>query len=335
MIKLAVIGFGYWGPNLVRNFSALDDCRVTTVVDTQEARLEAARRLYPEITATRHVTDVLDDPAIDAVAVALPVSFHYPVAKRALEHGKHVLVEKPLTDSSDQARELVELAEKTGKQLMVDHTFLYTGAVQKIKSLVDQGELGAIQYFDSVRINLGLFQHDINVLWDLAPHDLSILHYLVPEPVHSVVATGISHTENNIENIAYLTLYYASNTIAHVHVSWTSPVKIRKILIGGTRKMLVFDDLEPTEKIKVYDSGYRVTSDDDRNRMLVDYRVGDVHIPKVELTEALRGMAQDFILAITAGKTPISNWQTGLSVVHILEAADRSIAQRGKEVVLA
>lgn len=334
MLNLAVIGFGYWGPNLVRNFMTLEECCVKTVVDTSEARLKSAQQSYPAISVSTDIDQVLKDPTIDAVAVALPVSLHYPVAKRALQHGKHVLIEKPLTASSQQALELGELAEKAGKLLMVDHTFLYTGAVQKMKALVEQGELGDLQYFDSVRINLGLFQHDINVIWDLAPHDASILHYILPESVHSVVATGMSHTENGLANIAYLTLYYQSNTIAHIHVSWTSPVKIRKILLGGTRKMLMFDDLEPTEKIKVYDSGYRVTSAEDKNQMLVDYRVGDVHIPKVAMAEALRGMARDFLLAITQGQEPISNWQTGLAVVKILEAADASLAHRGQEVVI-
>ena len=264
MTNIAFIGFGYWGPNLVRNFSAFDDACVKSVVDMNEARLALAKKLYPSIETYKDYSEVLKDPSIDAVVIALPVSLHYPLAKAALERGKHVLIEKPMTDSSQQALELIELAGKAGKVLMVDHTFLYTGAVQKIKALAEHGELGDIQYFDSVRINLGLFQHDINVLWDLAPHDLSILHYILQEPVHSVVATGISHTGNDIENIAYLTLHYPSNKIAHVHVSWTSPVKIRKILIGGTRKMLVFDDLEPTEKVKVYDSGYHVSSDEEK-----------------------------------------------------------------------
>ena len=334
MTSIAVVGFGYWGPNLVRNFSAFDEACVKAVVDMNETRLTLAKKLYPSVETYTDYSEVLQDSSIDAVVIALPVSLHYPLAKAALLQGKHVLIEKPMTDSSQRALELIELARQREKVLMVDHTFLYTGAVQKIKALVDEGELGDLQYFDSVRINLGLFQHDINVLWDLAPHDLSILHYILQEPVHSVVATGFSHTANGIENIAYLTLYYQSDKIAHVHVSWTSPVKIRKILIGGARKMLVFDDLEPTEKVKVYDSSYHVTSDDDKNRILVDYRVGDVHIPKIEMTEALRGMAKDFLQAISSGKEPASSWKSGLEVVKVLEAAEKSIKLRGKEVLI-
>ncbi|MBD3306805.1 gfo/Idh/MocA family oxidoreductase [candidate division KSB3 bacterium] len=335
MIRIAVIGFGYWGPNLVRNFSSFDACQVKTVVDTSESRLALAKKRYPALETTQSVEAVLRDPAIDAVAIALPVSLHYPVAKMALEHGKHVLLEKPMTATSQQALALIDLAEHHRKVLMVDHTFLYTGAVQKMQSLIAQGELGDIQYFDSVRINLGLFQHDINVIWDLAAHDLSILHYLVPDSASSVIATGISHTPNQIENIAYLTLYYPSNLIAHFSLSWTSPVKIRKILIGGTKKMLVYDDLEPTEKVKVYDTGYTMNSYEERNQLLVDYRIGDVHIPKVQMTEALQGVAEDFLQAMLEGTEPVSNFRTGLAVVKMLEAADASIKQRGREVQIA
>lgn len=334
MMRIAVIGFGYWGPNLVRNFLSLETCRVQAIVDMNESRLAVARKLYPNVPVETSWQSILRDPQIDAVAIALPVSLHYPVAKAALEHNKHVLLEKPMTENTRQAQELIALAQQKQQMLMVDHTFLYTGAVQKIHTLIAQGELGEIQYFDSVRINLGLFQHDVNVIWDLAAHDVSILQYLIPESVESVIATGISHIGNQIENIAYLTLYYASNKIAHFTVSWTSPVKIRKILIGGTQKMLVYDDLEPTEKVKIYDTGYTVNSYEERNKILVDYRTGDITIPKVAMTEALRGMAQDFIRAITEGSEPVSNSHTGLAVVRILEAADRSLKSRGQEVRL-
>lgn len=335
MITLAVIGFGYWGPNLVRNFASLETCRVKTIVEFQPARLASARKLYPQIQATASVEDVWRDAEIDAVVLAVPVAWHYSFAKTALQHGKHVLVEKPLTANSAEARELCDLAQQQQRCLMVDHTFLYTGAVKKMKRLIDDGTLGVMQYFDSVRINLGLFQQDINVLWDLAPHDIAILNYLLPEPVQSVVATGISHTPNRIENIAYLTLFYQSNLIAHVSVSWTSPVKIRKILLGGTQKMLMYDDLEPTEKIRLYDTGYQVASAEEKNTMLVDYRIGDIMIPKIEMTEALRGMAHDFVQAIQHGTPPLADAASGAAVVRILEAAEQSIKQRGREVTLA
>jgi len=334
MIRIAIVGFGYWGPNLVRNFSALDDCQVTTIVDLNEARLKAAKKSYPQIVMTTSVDTVIRDPQIDGIVIATPVSSHYPLAKAALLNQKHVLIEKPLTDSKDKALELIELADRQQKCLMVDHTFLYTGAVQKMKAIIAQGDLGEIQYFDSIRINLGVFQSDINVIWDLAAHDVAILEYLVPEPVYSVVATGISHTVNQVANIAYLTLYYPSNKIAHFTVSWTSPVKIRKILIGGAKKMLMYDDLEPTEKVRIYDTGYQINSDETKNTILVDYRIGDVMIPKVGTTEALRGVAEDFLKAIGQGRQPISNAQTGLSVVSILEAADNSLKNRGKEVII-
>jgi len=254
--------------------------------------------------------------------------------KKALLSGKHVLVEKPMTDSAPKASELVDIAREKGKVLMVDHTFLYTGAVKKIKQIVSEKHVGEIQYFDSVRINLGLFQSDINVLWDLAPHDISILQYIDEELPCSVVATGICHTENEIENIAYLTLNYTSNKIAHFTLSWTSPVKIRKILIGGTRKMIVFDDIEPTEKVKVYDTGYKVKTKEDKEKILVDYRAGDIYIPKLDATEALEGMAKDFLNAVEEGTEPVSNWKSGLNVVRILDAAQKSIKNKGKEVLL-
>ncbi|MBN2301301.1 MAG: Gfo/Idh/MocA family oxidoreductase [Lentisphaerae bacterium] len=340
MINIAVVGFGYWGPNLVRNFSQLEHCTVKSIVETNAGRRSTAQKLYPQIPTMPSFDAVISDPHIDAIVLAVPVSAHFPLAKAALLGGKHVLLEKPMTDSAEHARELIDLAQRQQKVLMVDHTFLYTGAIKKIKELTSKGEIGEMQYFDSVRINLGLFQHDSNVLWDLAAHDISMLEYLEAEPIQSVVATGISHTPNRIENIAYLTAYYQSNKIAHFTLSWTSPVKIRKILIGGTRKMLVYDDLEPTEKVKVYDTGFSMNSEDstnsyeERNKILVDYRVGDAYIPKIEMGEALRGMAADFIRSIREGTEPTANAQSGLSVVRILEAADRSLRNRGQEVML-
>jgi len=334
MINIAVIGAGYWGPNLIRNFSKFNNSSVRLVADFNENKLKKIKNLYPAIEVTQSADDVFNSSEIDAVIVATPVFLHYDFAKKALLSGKHVLVEKPMTDSAPKASELVDIAREKGKVLMVDHTFLYTGAVKKIKQIVSEKHVGEIQYFDSVRINLGLFQSDINVLWDLAPHDISILQYIDEELPCSVVATGICHTENEIENIAYLTLNYTSNKIAHFTLSWTSPVKIRKILIGGTRKMIVFDDIEPTEKVKVYDTGYKVKTKEDKEKILVDYRAGDIYIPKLDATEALEGMAKDFLNAVEEGTEPVSNWKSGLNVVRILDAAQKSIKNKGKEVLL-
>jgi predicted dehydrogenase len=334
MINVAVIGFGYWGPNLVRNFSKIDSCLVKRLADVNEARLKNAKKAYPFIEVTKSANDIFEDPKIDAVVIASPVCLHYEFCRQALLKNKHVLIEKPMTCSVIEALDLIDLASKKNKVLMVDHTFLYTGAVKKIKEIVSTGQIGEIQYFDSVRINLGLFQPDINVIWDLAPHDISILGYIINELPYSVIATGISHTQNKIENIAYITVNFQSSKIAHFNVSWTSPVKIRQILIGGTKKMILYNDLEPTEKVKIYDTSYKVTSDEDREKILVDYRTGDVYSPKVEQTEALSGMANDFVNAIIKGTEPVSNWQTGLNVVKILEAAEKSLKNKGREEVL-
>ncbi|MBL0079449.1 MAG: Gfo/Idh/MocA family oxidoreductase [Bacteroidetes bacterium] len=278
--------------------------------------------------------DIFNNNEIDAVVIATPVFTHFELAKKALENGKHVLLEKPMTSSVEEAEQLIDLANKYQKVLMVDHTFLYTGAVQKMKKMIDSDEIGNIKYFDSTRINLGLFQPDVNVLWDLAPHDISILNYLKPEKPYSVQATGISHTNNGIENIAFLTINYQSGFIAHFNCSWTSPVKIRLMLIGGDKKMVVFNDLEPTEKIKIYDTGYNHKTDEEKKRILVDYRAGDIFIPKIENKEALSGMAADFISAIINNTTPISNYQSGLSVIKILEASQKSIKNQGKEIII-
>jgi predicted dehydrogenase len=333
-MKVAVIGFGYWGPNLVRNFNSVPDCAVELVCDSRKERLAVASRLNSNIKTTTDVSDVMNNPAIDAVIIATPVFTHYELAKKALLNGKHVLVEKPMTSSSAEAEELIELANKNGKVLMVDHTFLYTGAVQKMHSLVHSGELGRISYFDSTRINLGLFQPDVNVLWDLAPHDISILAHLIEEQPISVNATGVSHTKNDIENIAYMTVNYQSGIIAHFNCSWTSPVKIRMTLLGGDKRMVVYNDMEPTEKIKVYDTGYHVKSEEEKQRILIDYRVGDVYIPKINTTEALLVMANDFVNTIKTDSKPVSSSKIGIDVVRILEASQRSIKESGKEIKL-
>ncbi|MDZ4845698.1 MAG: Gfo/Idh/MocA family oxidoreductase [Chitinophagales bacterium] len=335
-MNIAIIGYGYWGPNLLRNFSQRDDCNVTIVSDLRRERLQAVKKSYPNICTVESPDDVLNDKTIDAVCIATPVYSHFELAQKALKNGKHVMVEKPMTSTSAESKKLIDLALKQKKVLMVDHTFLYTGAVQKIKEIVDAKSIGEIKYFDSTRINLGLFQPDINVLWDLAPHDISILNFLVKEKPVSLNATGISHTHNGLENVAYLTLNYQNNLIAHFNCSWTSPVKIRKILIGGSKKMILFDDVEPTEKVKVYDTTYNIKprSDESKRQLLVDYRTGDIFIPKLKKTEALEGVANDFVLAITKNKKPVSDMYDGLQVVKILEAAQQSIKQNGKEVKL-
>ncbi|MFM7233482.1 MAG: Gfo/Idh/MocA family protein, partial [Flavobacteriales bacterium] len=292
-------------------------------------------RTYPNIQVTPDIDSIWTNKEIDAVIIATPVFTHFDLAKKALLAGKHVLLEKPMTDTVAHAEELIALANQQGKVLMVDHTFLYTSAVQKMKDLIDSGELGSVKYFDSTRINLGLIQQDVNVLWDLAPHDISILDYLIPAKPRSVQAAGISHIHNGIENIAYLTVKYEHDFIAHFHCSWSSPVKIRMMLLGGDKKMVVFNDMEPTEKIKIYDTAHNVSNDEEKQRIMVDYRVGDVYIPKLEIKEALGGMARDFISAIMTGSKPIASYESGLNTIRILEAAQVSIKEQGREVVIA
>jgi predicted dehydrogenase len=333
-MNVAIIGFGYWGPNLVRNFNSVSDCKVKYVCDFRAERLNIVSKQYPSVETTHDYEEVLNDSSVEAVIIATPVFTHFELAKKALLKGKNVLIEKPITSTSAEAIALKDLADKAGKLLMVDHTFLYTGAVQKMKQLINEGNMGNIKYFDSTRINLGLFQPDINVLWDLAPHDISILNYLIDEKPYSVNATGISHTNNEIENIAYLTVNYTSGFIAHFNCSWTSPVKLRTMLIGGDKKMMLFNDLEPTEKIKIYDTGYNHKTDDDKRSVLVDYRAGDVYLPKVDSKEALYGMASDFITSIKENKKPVSDFDSGLRVISILEASQQSIKQKGKEIIL-
>ena len=322
-MNIAIIGYGYWGPNLVRNFSAVNNCTIKFVSDFRQERLNIVSKAYPAIKVTTNPDDILLSKEVDAVVIATPVFTHFALAKKALENGKHVLLEKPMTSTVKEA-----------ELLMVDHTFLYTGAVRKMRQLIDEGSIGDIRYFDSSRINLGLFQPDVNVLWDLAPHDISILNYLVKAKPYSVNATGISHTHNDIENIAYLTVNYKEDFIAHFNCSWTSPVKLRTVLVGGDKKMMVFNDLEPSEKIKIYDTGYNYKTDEEKNRLLVDYRTGDIFIPKIELKEALFGMADDFVNSILNKREPVSNSQLGLEVIKILEASQKSIKNNGKEIIL-
>ena len=333
MIRIGVIGYGYWGPNLVRNFSELSDARVTLVADRRSERLAHAARRYPGLRTTEDAAALIHDPEIDAVVVATPVEFHFELAMAALKAGKHVLVEKPVSSSSDQASMLVDEAARRRRVLMVDHTFVYTGAVQKMRELTEAGELGDIYYYDSVRINLGLFQHDVNVLWDLAVHDLSIMDYVLPRQPVAVSATGLAHVPGRPENIAYMTMFFEGSLIAHVHVNWLAPVKIRRTLLGGSRRMVVFDDLETSEKIKVYDRGISVDpSPENVYQMLIGYRTGDMWAPKLQLAEALHAEAAHFIDCVSSGRRPYTDGEAGLRIVRLLEAASASMAAHGRLV---
>lgn len=334
MVRLGIIGYGYWGPKLARNFSARPDCTVAAIADIRPECRELATSAYPAAQWYADGLALIGRDDLDAIAIATPVHTHFDLARAALETGKHVLLEKPMAATSAEARALDALARERNSILLVDHTFLYTGAVRKIRELIVTGEMGALQYFDSTRINLGMFQPDVNVLWDLASHDIAILNYLVADRPFSVQATGISHTHNGLENIAYLTLNYSGDFIAHFNCSWSSPVKIRMMLIGGDKRMLVFNDLEPTEKIRVYDTGSRIRNDEEKNRLLVDYRMGDIYIPKIDSNEALADVAGDFIRAIREGKEPVSGAAAGMEVVHILEAAQESLKHKGAEIIL-
>ena len=335
MIKVGVIGYGYWGPNLVRNFAEMPDSQMVAVSDLHPKRLAKATARYPAIEATTNYKDLLNDPQIDAIVIATPVSSHFELALQSLRAGKHVLVEKPMTSTADEAKRLIEEADRQKRVLMVDHTFIYTGSVQKIREIINNGELGEIYYYDAMRVNLGLFQHDVNVIWDLAVHDLSILDYLFKFKPYGVSVTGISHIDGQPENIAYATLFFNECFIAHIHVNWLAPVKVRRTLIGGSRKMIVYDDLEPSEKIKIYDKGIMVNnSAENVYEMLIGYRTGDMWAPQLNMTEALKTEVKHFIQCIDEGERPITDGESGLRVVRILEAATQSMADRGRLVEL-
>lgn len=334
MLIIGIIGYGYWGTNLVRNFNNHPFCRIAKVADARQERRALLEKNYPSIQTVSQGNEIIGDNSIDAVVIATPVHTHYQLAKSALLSGKHVLIEKPMAASTAEAEELMEIAIQKNLIIMVDHTFLYTGAVQKIKSLIETDSIGIPRYFDSTRINLGLFQPDINVLWDLAPHDISMLTFLINERPYSINATGISHTRNGIENIAYMTVNYEMDFIAHFNCSWTSPVKIRQTLIGGDTKMIVYNDLEASEKVRVYDTGYTHTKEEDQFNIRVDYRTGDVFIPKISGNEALGSVAEDFVRSVLDNRQPISSADLGLEVVKLLEASQESIRNRGKEVLI-
>ena len=333
MIKLGIIGYGYWGPNLVRNFMEASGSTVIAVCDLRPERLNQLTNRYPSIKTCTDTEQLLNEPQIDAVAIATPVSTHFDLALAALRAGKHVLVEKPLASNSEQALQLIEEAATLKRVLMVDHTFVYTGAVRKIRELITDNQLGEIYYYDAVRVNLGLFQHDVNVIWDLAIHDLSIMDYVLPSRAVAVSATGISNIPGQPENVAYITLFFGNPQIAHVHVNWLTPVKVRHTLIGGSDKMILYDDLEPSEKVKVYDKGVRVSqSPEDVYEMLVSYRSGDMWAPRLDATEALHTEALHFIDCIKNNKQPETDGQAGLRLVRIVEAAERSLRARGELV---
>lgn len=333
-VKIGVVGYGYWGPNLVRNLTDTEGAQVLCCADLRPERRALAERRFPHVRVVDCAEAVLDDPELDAVVIATPVSSHYELARHALETGKHVLVEKPLAKTSAEAWELIALAEARELVLMVDHTFIYTGAVRRIRELLDAGELGNLYYFDSVRVNLGVFQHDIDVIWDLAPHDLSILTHLVHQKPTFVSAVGAAHTESGLTDVAYLTVFYEEALLAHIHLNWLSPVKVRQVLIGGNRKMLVYDDMEPSEKVRVYDRGIQVTTRQGLYDTLVDYRTGDMWAPKIEFGEALAVECAHFIECVRYRRMPLSNGAAGLAVVELLEAASTSLAEEGRRVPL-
>jgi len=331
MIGIGVIGYGYWGPNIVRNLRGLDECRVAAVCDQSPAALRRVTQAHPDLPVTTNPSELLTSAGIDAVAIVTPVCTHFELAKAALENGKHVFIEKPFTSTTQQAEELIELAERKNLTIMVDHTFLFTGAVRKIRELIEEGALGDLYYYDSTRVNLGLFQHDVSVLWDLAPHDLSIMDFLIQAKPEAVIATGEAHL-NGLVDIAFITIYFPGNVIAHVNVNWLSPVKVRTTLIGGEKKMLVWNDLEADEKIKVYDKGVQMSHGEGLYELLVSYRSGDMWAPRVEQTEALKAELGYFIECVTKGLTPFNDGVAGSRVVKMLEAADRSLRERGRAV---
>jgi len=333
MIRVGVIGYGYWGPNIVRNLHGLESTRVEMVCDKSPNALARVRKAYPNIRTASDPAEILRSPEIDAIAVITPVWTHYDLAKMALENGKHIFIEKPFTSSSEQAEELIELAARRNLKIMVDHTFLFTGAVRKIRELTESGALGDLYYYDSLRVNLGLFQHDVSVIWDLAPHDLAIMDHVIKGEPEAIVATGEKHL-NGVEDVAFMTVYFPRNVIAHINVNWLSPVKIRTTLIGGQKKMLVWNDLVADEKIRIYDKGVDITSGEGIRDLLVSYRTGDMWAPQVEQLEALHVELGYFADCITNDKTPFNDGHAGLRVVRMLEAAEVSIQKRGELVRL-
>ena len=333
VLKIGVVGYGYWGPNIVRNFMNTTGGTVVAVSDVNPNSQVRVRSLYPSLEVTGIADDILASPEIDAVAIVTPPLLHFPMAKTALENGKHVFVEKPFTCSTAEADQLIELADRKHLRIMVDHTFLFTGAVRKIRELIDNDTLGQLYYYDSTRVNLGMFQTDANVVWDLGPHDLSIMDYLIRRAPEAVVATGEKHV-NGVEDVAFITIYFPDKIIAHLNVNWLSPVKVRTTLIGGEKKMLVWNDLEADEKIKVYDKGVKRTNGDGVYDLRVSYRAGDMWAPRVDQLEALKLETQYFVDCILNNQIPFNDGRAGRRVVRILEAVDRSLSNKGGIVYL-
>lgn len=335
MIQAGLIGYGYWGPNIARNFHGNPNIELAAICDFSPDRLRAARRLYPYVKAVERPEDIFKDTSIDAVAIATPVSTHFDLAKSAILAGKHVWLEKPMTEKVEQGEELIELAEKHKKILLVDHTFIYTGAVQKIRQLVEKGELGELVYYDSTRVNLGLFQQDVDVIWDLAPHDISIMNYVMPNKKLTVSATGCHYYGDKLIAKALLTIYMEKNKTGHINVSWISPVKIRQTLIGGTLKMILYDDNHPSEKIRVYDKGVDLYETKEAlYHLKVQYRVGDMYSPKLDDLEALSFETKHFLECMSNGKKPMTDCVAGLEVVKILAASRKSLQGNGMPVEL-
>jgi predicted dehydrogenase len=334
-IKVGIVGCGYWGPNLIRNFALCPRAEVVAACDSSPARLETIGRSFPHVTRVGSLDEMLA-LGLDAVAIATPVFTHYPLAERCLIAGLHVLVEKPLASSVPEARRLIDLAARSGRVLMVDHTYLFSNAVRRIKAIVDDGELGDLYYVDSVRINLGLFQHDINVVWDLAPHDVSIVDYVLGREPRSTSAWGCAHADPDIEDIAYVNVDYDDRLMANFHVSWLSPVKIRQMIFAGSRKSLIFNDLDKTEPIKVFDRGIELgEGPDERRKLMVSYRTGDAWSPHVDSSEPLQAAVNHFVECVREGKPPLSDGLLGLRVVRLLEAATRSLRAQGGRIVLS
>ena len=333
VIKFGVIGYGYWGPNIVRNLDQLERADVLAVCDVNASARKRAQKAFSHVGIMSDPAELIASTDVDAIAVVTPVWTHFELAKAALENGKHIFVEKPFTSNTEQAEELIELAARKHLKIMVDHTFLFTGAVMKIRQLLDENALGKLFYYDSTRVNLGLFQHDINVVWDLAPHDLSIMDYLIQQRPEAVVATGQSHL-NGHEDVAFMTLYFPDKVIAHINVNWLSPVKVRTTLIGGEKKMLVWNDQAADEQVKVYDKGVSVTSAEGVYSLLVNYRSGDMWAPRLERAEALTRELDYFVDCITKDETPLNDGIAGMRVVKMLEAATQSLTQRGALVYL-
>ena len=334
MLTFGVVGFGYWGPNIVRCVNSIQEATVKAICDLNPESLKQAQGLYPHIRITSDDNEIITAQDIDVVAVVTPVSTHFKLAQKALENGKHIFVEKPFTITTREAEELIELAQKNNLKIMVDHTFLFTGAVQKIKELIDNDTLGNLYYFDSRRVSLGLFQHDTNVIWDLAPHDLSIIDYVVKNKPVALTAQGMDHMGNGYENIAFITIYFENKMIAHLNVNWLSPVKIRTTMISGEKKMLVWDDLHADEKIKVYDKGVAVSDRENINELRVDYRSGDIWSPHTAPTEALKTEMQYFVDCIKRDEQPFNDGESGLRIVKMLQAADESLKNNGKKINL-